>query len=261
MLLIPIIIVAVALVFSSKGKVNETRATSFSALNDKKIRFGLKRGEGNAQPIVDEEAKKILDKYEEMYIGKNDEKVIYLTFDQGYEAGYTSQILDVLKENNVKAAFFITGYYLNKETELIKRMIQEGHIIGNHTVNHPDLTNVSEEKVKEEIQKLHTAVFEKTGYEMKYFRPPRGEFSEKSQAITKSLGYVTVMWSFAYDDWDENKQKGEEYAKEKILSNIHPGEIILLHATSKDNANVLDYCLKEIKNQGYEIKSLDEFKK
>ncbi len=120
----------------------------------------------------------------------------------------------------------------------------------------PDL---SDEQVKEEIMNLHTAIYEKTGYEMKYIRPPKGECSQRTLEITKSLGYTTVMWSLAYDDWDENKQGREEYAKEKILDNIHPGAIILLHGNSKDNTNVLDYCIKEIKNMGYEIKSLDEF--
>lgn len=122
----------------------------------------------------------------------------------------------------------------------------------------PELDN---EKLKEEITKLHTTVYEKFGYEMKYIRPPKGEFSQRTLALTKSLGYTTVMWSFAYDDWDENKQGREKYSKEKILSNIHNGAVILLHANSKDNSNVLDYIIKEIKNQGYEFKTLDEFKR
>ena len=238
-----------------------TVITNYSNLSNKKIKYGLKRAKDNNQPIIDSEALKILNKQNSITMGNKDEKIVYLTFDQGYEAGYTSKILDVLKENNVKASFFITGYYLNKEAELIKRMLEEGHIIGNHTVNHPSIPDVDEKTLKDEIQKLHTAMYEKTGCEMVYFRPPKGEFSEKSLAIVNSLGYTNVMWSFAYDDWDENKQKGEIYAKDKILSNIHPGAVILLHATSKDNAEVLDYCIKEIKNMGYEIKSLKEFKK
>ena len=246
---------------SCDKKCSETKMTNSSLLSNKKIRYGLKREKDNKQPVIDVEAKKILDKYKDIYMGNADKKVVYLTFDQGYEAGYTTKILDVLKENNVNAAFFITGYYLNKETDLVKRMIKEGHIIGNHTVNHPSMSDISEEKMKDEVQKLHTAVFEKIGYEMKFFRPPKGEFSEKSADVTKSLGYTTVMWSFGYDDWDENRQKGEEYAKDKILSNIHPGSVILLHATSKNNADVLDYCIKEIRNMGYEFKSLEEFEK
>ena len=140
-------------------------------------------------------------------------------------------------------------------------MIDEGHIVGNHTVNHYSLPEIGEEELKNEIMKLHTAVYEKFGYEMKYLRPPKGEYSERTLEIIKNLGYTTTMWSFAYDDWDTEKQKGNEYAKEKILNNLHNGSIILLHATSKDNCNVLDECIKEIKNRGYEFKSLDEFKK
>ena len=123
------------------------------------------------------------------------------------------------------------------------------------------MPTLTDEKVKEEVMNLHTALYDKTGYEAKYIRPPKGECSERTLAITDSLGYTTVMWSLAYDDWDESKQGREEYAKQKILDNIHPGAIILLHGNSKDNTNVLDVCIKEIKNMGYEFKSLDEFEK
>ena len=122
----------------------------------------------------------------------------------------------------------------------------------------PDL---SDKEIKKEVQTLHTAVYEKFNYEMKYLRPPKGEFSQRTLSLTKSLGYTTVMWSFAFDDSDENKQGREEYAKEKILSNIHNGCVMLLHANSKDNANILDEVIKEIKNMGYEFKTLDEFKR
>lgn len=120
----------------------------------------------------------------------------------------------------------------------------------------PDLTD---EQIKSEISNLHTSIYEKTGYEMKYIRPPMGEYSQRTLSIIKSMGYTTVMWSFAYDDWNEKAQKGEDYAKQKILDNVHNGEVILLHGNSKDNCNVLDYCIKEIKKMGYEFKSLDEF--
>ena len=150
-------------------------------------------------------------------MGNNKDKYVYLTFDEGYEAGYTEKILDILKNNKVNACFFITAHYLNSQPDLVKRMVKEGHIIGNHTVNHKSMPGISNENLKEEITKLHTAVFEKTGYEMKYLRPPMGECSQRTLAITKSLGYTTVMWSFAYDDWEESKQGREEYAKEKIL--------------------------------------------
>ncbi len=192
-------------------------------------------------------------------MGNNEEKTVYLTFDEGYEAGYTAQILDVLKENNVKATFFITAHYVNTQPELVKRMIDEGHIVGNHTVNHKSMPDLSEEQIKDEIMKLHSSIYEKFGYEMKYIRPPMGEYSERTLAIMKNLGYTTVMWSFAYDDWDEAKQGREEYGKKKVLDNVHNGAILLLHGTSKDNANILDTCIKEIRKMGYEFKNIDEF--
>ena len=140
-------------------------------------------------------------------------------------------------------------------------MIDEGHIVGNHTVNHKSMPSLSEEEIRKEVMDLHTAIYEKFGYEMKYIRPPKGEFSEKSIKYTNTLGYKTVMWSFAYEDWDEKKQPDEEKAKKKILDNLHNGEIMLLHGNSKTNTNILDSIIKEAKNMGYVFKSLDEFKK
>jgi len=135
-------------------------------------------------------------------------------------------------------------------------------LCGNHTLNHPSLPEVTdEEKLKEEIMRLHNAVHEKTGYEMTYIRPPMGEYSERVLEVCNSLGYTTVMWSFAYDDWDQDKQKGNEYAKDKILNNLHNGSVILLHAVSKDNSEVLGEIIKGIKSRGYEFKTLDEFER
>ena len=202
-----------------------------------------------------------MEKYNGMCIGNAEQKYVYLTFDAGYEAGYTEKILEVLKQNNVTATFFITGHYLNTQPELVKKMIDNGNIVGNHTVNHKCMPEVSLDTIKEDVMNLHTSIYEKFGYEMKYIRPPKGEFSEKTLAYTNSLGYTTVMWSLAYDDWDENKQGREEYGKSKILDNVHNGAIILLHSNSKDNCNILDSVIKEIKNNGYEFKSLDEFQK
>ena len=140
-------------------------------------------------------------------------------------------------------------------------MIEEGHIIGNHTVNHKSMPDLNEEQINSEVMKLHQTIQEKFGYEMKYIRPPKGEFSEKTLSVTSSLGYKTVMWSFAYEDWNEDKQPDEEKSKKKILDNLHNGEIMLLHGNSKTNTNVLDSVIKEAKNMGYEFKSLDEFEK
>lgn len=247
---------------SLNNSTNEVsiETSSTSVLSNKKIGWGIKRNVNHEQPDLGENNKKLLESYQGIAMGNNTDKYVYLTFDEGYEAGYTAKILDTLKENNVKAAFFITGHYLNTQSELVDRMIKEGHIVGNHTVNHKSMPDLDDEKIKEEIMNLHTAVYSKFNYEMKYIRPPMGEFSERTLELTRNLGYTTTMWSFAYDDWDENKQGREEYGKDKILSNVHNGAIILLHANSIDNANILDECIKEIKNMGYEFKTLDEFK-
>ena len=143
----------------------------------------------------------------------------------------------------------------------MKQMIEEGHIIGNHTVNHKSMPSCSLDTIKKEVMDLHSAVYEKFGYEMKYIRPPKGEYSKRTVAYTNTLSYTTVMWSFAYDDWDESKQGREEYGKNKILDNVHNGEIMLLHATSKDNSNILDDVIKQIKQMGYEFMNIDEFVK
>lgn len=234
---------------------------SVEGLNNKKIGWGIKRNDNHEQPDVGTLNKQILDKYEGYSIGNKDSKKVYLTFDEGYEAGYTEKILEVLKQNEVKATFFITAHYVNTQPELVQKIIDEGHIIGNHTVNHKSMPDLDTETIKKEVMNLHTSIYEKYNYEMKYLRPPKGEYSEKTVAYTKSLGYTTVMWSLAYDDWDEQKQGREDYAKQKILDNVHNGAIILLHGNSKDNTNVLDYCIKETKKMGYEFKSLDEFEK
>ena len=140
-------------------------------------------------------------------------------------------------------------------------MIEEGHIVGNHTVNHKCLPDISDEEIRKEVMNLHNSVYEKFGYEMTYFRPPKGEFSERVISVVKDLGYTTVMWSSAYDDWDKEKQGREEYGKKKIVDNMHNGCVLLLHATSSDNSNILSDVIKDIKNMGYEFKNIDEFER
>ena len=243
------------------SNLNESAvATSTSVLSNKKISWGIKRADNHEQPDLGSSNLKLLQEYDGIAMGNSKDKFVYLTFDNGYEAGYTSKILDVLKENNVKASFFITAHYLNTASDLVQRMIDEGHIVGNHTVNHKSMPEITDEEIKEEVMKLHQSVYEKFRYEMKYIRPPKGEFSERTIIATNNLGYIHVMWSFAYVDWDEQKQPDEEKAQKTILDNLHNGEIILLHGNSKTNANILESIIKEIKAQGYEIKSLGEFK-
>ena len=253
-----VLIVILSVDLTNKNKVIETSSEIISA---KKIEWGLKRNDNHNQPDVGKENRKILEENNGICLGNKDKKILYLTFDEGYEAGYTSKILEILKENDVKAAFFITAHYLNTQDDLVKQMLEEGHIVGNHTVNHKSMPNLSEEEIRKEVMDLHTVIYEKFGYEMKYIRPPKGEISEKSIKYTNKLGYKTVMWSFAYEDWNEDNQPKEEKAKEKIISNFHNGEIILLHGNSKTNTMILDSIIKEAKNMGYEFKSLDEFEK
>ena len=261
-LLIAVFTIGIGMIGRKEDRINQnTITTSATSLSNKKIGWGIKRNDNHIQPDLGSKNKELIDKYKGIAMGNNEKKYIYLTFDEGYEAGYTPRILQVLKENQVNATFFLTAHYVNTQEALVKEMIQDGHTIGNHTVNHKSMPDLNDEKVKSEVMDLHTAVFQKFGYEMKYIRPPKGEFSERTLDITNSLGYVNVMWSLAYDDWDENKQGREEYGKKKIIDNIHPGAVILLHGNSKDNTNILDQVIKEIKNMGYEFKSLDQFER
>ena len=249
------------IVAQSNQQKDTITTSSTSTLSNKKIGWGIKREDNHKQPDVGSMNKKIIEQYDGMCMGNPEMPYVYLTFDNGYEAGYTEKILAVLKENQVPAAFFITGHYVNSQPELVKKMIEEGHTVGNHTVNHKSMPDISDEQIKTEMMELHKSIYEKFGYEMKYTRPPKGEYSERTIACTNSLGYKTVMWSFAYDDWEENKQGREEYGKKKILDNVHNGAILLLHGTSKDNSNILDECIKEIKKMGYEFRSLDQFQR
>ena len=214
----------------------KTTQTSATTLSNKKIGWGIKRNNNHEQPDLGSYNKRVIDSYEGIAMGSKDQKYVYLTFDNGYEAGYMPKILATLKENSVPATFFIT-------------------------VNHKSMPDLTNEQIQKEVMNLHTAIYQKFNYEMKYIRPPKGEYSERTVAYTNTLGYKTVMWSFAYDDWDKNKQGREEYGKKMVLSNIHPGAVILLHATSKDNSNILDDCIKEIKQMGYEFRSLDQFQR
>jgi len=229
------------------------------SLSNKKISWGIKRNSKNEQPEFGDENKNLIEKYKGISMGNSMNKNIYLTFDAGYEAGYTEKILEVLKQNNVNATFFLTGHYINSQPTLVRKMIEQGHIIGNHTVNHKNMPDLEDEELKNEIMNLHSVIYEKFGYEMKYIRPPKGEYSERTLDLSNKLGYKTVMWSFAYEDWDENKQGKKEYSKEKIINNLHNGEIMLLHSTSKDNSDILDECIKEIKSKGFEFRSIEEF--
>ena len=236
---------------------NEVSYTSYDELSSEAQNWGFVRKKG-AAPDVDTKQVSMLGAYDGYYMDTSGKKVLYLTFDEGYENGYTSKILDVLAVNKVSAAFFVTGPYLEKQADLICRMRDEGHIIGNHTVNHINMANSDAETVKKELSDLDKMCSDLYGVKMEYVRPPEGTFSEKSLAISRDMGYKTILWSFAYCDWDVNKQQGAKYAYDSVVPYLHDGAIILLHAVSSDNAQALDDIIKYAKKEGYQFRSLRE---
>ena len=202
----------------------------------------------------------ILAGFDAAYIGSNSEKVLYLTFDAGYENGCTAQILDILQKHQVKAAFFLVGNYMEKNADLVRRMVAEGHIVGNHTMHHPDMSKITDfASFRKELEDLEKLYFDITGQEMpKFYRPPQGNYSEENLKMAKQLGYKTVFWSLAYVDWNNDSQPTAEYAFSKLLPRTHNGAVILLHSTSKTNAEILDQLLTRWKELGYRFATLEE---
>ena len=190
----------------------------------------------------------------------SDEKVVYLTFDVGYDNGYTGMILDTLKEKNVPAAFFCTVDEMKSDPESIARMINEGHIVGNHTNTHPSMDEISRTQMMDEIKGFDDYIRTNFGYSSLYFRFPKGEYSDSALDLVGSLGYTSVFWSLAYSDWDVNNQKGAKFAFDTVTSRVHPGAVILLHAVSSDNTQALGDIIDEIRNMGYDFKSLEDYK-
>lgn len=244
---------------TSPSTENTTPSTSkidANSLSNEKIAWWFKPNKEHVTPEINLKINFDLSKYDAHYVGDTSKKVLYLTFDEGYENGYTPKILDILKANDVKAIFFVTSPYVKDNPDIIKRMVEEGHIVGNHTNHHPSMPDVtnSEEKFNNEFSDVEAKYKEITGEDMPlYFRPPMGEYSEKSLAMTKNLGYKTLFWSFAYLDWDINKQPNPVKAKDTIMNGVHNGAILLIHAVSKTNTEILDSILKECKSQGYEF--------
>lgn len=187
---------------------------------------------------------------------REDKKNILLTFDQGYENGYTAQILDTLKEKKVKAVFFLLQDYAERNPELVQRMIDEGHIVGNHSVSHYSMPDLSVEECRQEIEGLQEYMKQNFGVTMKLFRPPMGEFSEQSLSVTKDCRLSTMLWSFAYADWDVNAQPDPAQAKEKLIGAAHEGAIYLLHSVSQTNAEVLGEVIDGIRDEGFEFEKL-----
>ena len=241
---------------SKPSSVSQSLADELNKLD------GKKRGWGQGttvdkynRPVSCDEYQNKYGKYGAIFIKENTNK-IYLTFDEGYENGYTPKILDTLKEKNVKAVFFVTYDYAKRNPDLIRRMINEGHVVGNHSYTHPSMPTLSYEKAESEITKLHNYVKSEFNYTMTLFRPPMGEYSERTLALTQKLGYRSVFWSFAYADWDTKKQMGADKAYEKVTKAAHNGAVYLLHAVSKDNAQILGSVIDYFQKQGFVIEKL-----
>lgn len=223
--------------------------------------FGFKKSQNGELPSIDQEGfKSILEHNHAIFLGDTKQKELYLTFDNGYENGFTPAILDVLRAKKVPAAFFVTGHYLKDQPDLVKRMAAEGHIVGNHSWSHPDMTRISNTQIKEELEKVKSEVHRLTGQQATFLRPPRGIFNNRTLAESYAQGYVNVFWSVAYKDWDTNVQRGAQYAHQQVLKQLHPGAVILLHSVSKDNTEALGAIIDEARKQGYVFKSLDDLK-
>ena len=250
------LVFATAVMIAILPKNGKTAAPAASEITD----WGLNFSRGKNKTPTGNVSQKELDKYGAFYCDDEGEKVVYLTFDAGYENGCAGQILDVLKKEQVPAAFFLVGNYFKTQPELVRRMVEEGHIVGNHTTTHPDMSKISDlSDFRKELEQTENLYREVTGSEMpKFYRPPQGKFSISNLQQAQMLGYTTVFWSLAYADWDNTKQPTKEFALEKLNSRIHDGAIVLLHLTSKTNAEILEELIKGWKEQGYTFKPLTE---
>ena len=221
--------------------------------------WGLSFREEGEPPIGNADAAS-LRRYDAVYLGDTNDKVLYLTFDAGYENGCTAQILDTLKAHNAKAAFFVVGNYLETAPELVQRMADEGHLVGNHTWHHYDMSRIADEATfTDELTRVEEKYRELTGQAMKkYYRPPQGVYSEENLRMAQALGYRTVFWSLSYVDWLQDDQPTAEEAFSKLLPRTHPGAIVLLHSTSATNAAILDDLLTRWEEAGYRFGSLEE---
>lgn len=238
----------------SESETVETSASSAS--------WGLSFQEEGKRPVGNASVEELA-QYDSYFAENTEEKVLYLTFDCGYENGNMPVILDALKKHHVPATFFVVGNFIKDNPELIKRMIQEGHIVGNHTLTHPDMSSISSvESFQKELSGVEKLYENLTHTPMtKFYRPPRGIYSRENLSMAKDLGYKTFFWSLAYVDWYEDKQPTKEEAFNKLLRRIHPGAIVLLHSTSKTNAEIMDELLTKWEEMGYTFRSLTELVK
>ena len=225
----------------------------------KAVSWGLGYGAAGTQPSGNASAED-LKRYSAYYLGGTEEKVIYLTFDCGFENGNTEPILDALKKHEVQATFFVVGHYLETAPQIVQRMVEEGHAVGNHTYNHPDMSVITDEAAfSQELEDVASLFAEITGEEMNmYYRPPQGNATTDNLRMLKNMGYSTFFWSLAYVDWEQDNQPSKEQAFDKLLSRIHPGAIVLLHNTSKTNGEILDELLSKWEEMGYTFRPLSD---
>ena len=223
------------------------------------VSWGLSFRQEGAPPVGNADRQQ-LRQFDAAYLGDPSQKVLYLTFDAGYENGSTEKILDILKEQQVSAAFFLVGNYIEKNADLVRRMEAEGHIVGNHTMHHKDMSKLTDEAAfAKELQDLEALYQETVGKPMpKYYRPPQGIYSQDNLRLAQKLGYRTVFWSLAYVDWNNDSQPTREQAFKKLLPRTHPGAVILLHSTSKTNAEILGELIEKWKAEGYRFGTLEE---
>ena len=221
--------------------------------------WGLSFPTGGQSPVGNATVEELA-QYNAYYLGDASQKVIYLTFDCGYENGYTASILDTLKKHNAPAAFFVVGNMIESAPDLIRRMVAEGHMVGNHTYHHPDMSSISDQAAfQKELESLEALFQETTGQTMsKYYRPPQGKYNVENLRQAKALGYKTILWSLAYVDWYVDDQPTPEQAYSKLLPRIHDGAIVLLHSTSRTNAEILDELLTKWEEMGFSFASLDQ---
>lgn len=243
-------------------KISQETVSMGTVIEPSEGNWGLSFQEDGKPPVANATAEE-LKKYDAYYADMTDEKVLCLTFDAGFENGNTPAILDALKKHNVPATFFVVGTYITSNPDLVRRMASEGHTVGNHTYHHPDMSQIAaKESFEKELRDVEAAYQEATGEEMKrFYRPPQGKYSESNLQMAKELGYKTFFWSLAYVDWYENNQPSKEEAFGKLLGRIHPGAIVLLHSTSKTNADILDELLTKWEEMGYTFQSLDQLAK
>ena len=249
----------IAIQFSPDTYIPSGSQTISSQITPAAENWGLSFQEEGKTPVGNATVEE-LKQYDTFYAENTDEKKIYLTFDCGYENGNTEPILDALKKHKAKATFFVVGNFISTSPELVKRMHEDGHIVGNHTYHHPDMSQIStKEAFEKELKDVESLYKEITGEDMvKYYRPPQGKYSTDNLQMAKDMGYHTFFWSLAYVDWYQDDQPSHDEAFDKLLGRIHPGAIVLLHSTSSTNAEILDELLGKWEDMGYTFHSLDE---